>query len=141
MKRPMFTPFLAAAAAASLACTHVHHSRPFPRTARVTKTGPPPHAPAHGYRHKHHAGGMQLELVFDSGLGVYLVVGRAGHYYAGGHFYRQLDGAWYVSDRLDADWARSSHGRLPPGLAKKKAGRGKRNRGGSHPAKPAKRDY
>ncbi len=29
---------------------------------------PPPHAPAHGYRHYHPADGM--ELVFDSELGV-----------------------------------------------------------------------
>ena len=33
---------------------------------RVYRHGPPPHAPAHGYRHKQHG----VELVYDSGRGV-----------------------------------------------------------------------
>ena len=35
-------------------------------------TGPPPHAPAHGYRHKHPDG---VELVYKSNIGGYAVVG------------------------------------------------------------------
>ena len=33
------------------------------------KIGPPPHAPAHGYRHKHQHG---VELEYDSGIGAYI---------------------------------------------------------------------
>ncbi|MFQ5585276.1 MAG: hypothetical protein ACE5GF_00390, partial [Thermodesulfobacteriota bacterium] len=42
------------------------------------KHGPPPHAPAHGYRHKHRHG---VELMFDGGLGVYIAVGLSGIYF------------------------------------------------------------
>ncbi|MEE9551944.1 MAG: hypothetical protein V3V89_02760, partial [Gammaproteobacteria bacterium] len=49
--------------------------------------GPPPHAPAHGYRHKHH--GHDLE--FDSHLGVYVVVGLASVYFLDGLYYKVTD--------------------------------------------------
>jgi len=56
--------------------------------------GPPAHAPAHGYRRKQVAG---MELVFDSGRGVYLVVGLTDHYYHEGYFYRLRGGLWEMS--------------------------------------------
>ena len=40
MKRLIPSLFLAVAAAVSLACAHVHHPRPLPGKARVTKPGP-----------------------------------------------------------------------------------------------------
>lgn len=120
--------------AASLACAEGSYRVPIPRTARAHEAGPPPHAPAHGYRHKHHAQAGEIELVFDSGLGVYVVVGWPGHYYNDGHYYREADGVWHVSSRLDAGWAALSAKKLPPGLAKKST-RGKGKKRGPHPAK------
>jgi len=63
--------------------------------------GPPAHAPAHGYRRKHVAG---MELVFDSGRGVYVV------------FYRLRGGLWEMSLKPDGDWKAASEKSLPMGL-------------------------
>ena len=75
--------------------------------------GPPAHAPAHGYRRKQVSG---VELVFDSGRGVYVVVGLADHYYYDGYFYRLRAGAWEMSLKPDKGWASVSIGSLPSGL-------------------------
>lgn len=97
--------------------------------------GPPPHAPAHGYRRKHHAPEGDVELAFDSELGVYVVIGLPSHYFWDGLYLRVEDGRWYTSARLDGGWEACSRSSLPPGLAKKTAkGRGRRGRG---PAKGA----
>lgn len=78
--------------------------------------GPPPHAPAHGYRYKHHG----HELVFDSGLGVYVVVGLPGVYFHDGAYYRFDHDHWYYSRELKDDWREYKDDRgLPPGLMKK----------------------
>src|SRR5262245_11687981 len=50
--------------------------------------GPPPWAPAHGHR-RHHQRAYQhrdatVDMVFDSGLGVYVVVGLPNYYYWNG---------------------------------------------------------
>jgi len=50
--------------------------------------GPPAHAQAHGYRHKQVAG---FELVFDSNLGLYVVVGHHDYYYCVSYFYRLFE--------------------------------------------------
>lgn len=76
---------------------------------------PPPHAPAHGYRHKHHG----HDLVFDVHLGVYIVGGLIDHYYHHGRFYRYKSHYWDYSDQLDGKWHRSEHKRTPPSLSKK----------------------
>jgi hypothetical protein len=78
--------------------------------------GPPPHAPAHGYRHKTRRG---AELVFDSGLGVYIVVGLPDHYYSDGRYYRYHRGYWEYSPDLDGPWHGRDKKKLPPGLSKK----------------------
>ena len=75
--------------------------------------GPPAHAPAHGYRRKHVAG---MELVFDSGRGVYVVVGLSDHYYHDGYFYRLRGGLWEMSLKPDAGWKAASGKSLPLGL-------------------------
>ena len=59
--------------------------------------GPPPHAPAHGYRRKqqqayHHQGG-DAKLAFDSDLGVYVVLDLPHHYYFDGVYLRIEDGS------------------------------------------------
>ena len=130
MNRPTLALLVALAAFAPLACTHI--DIPYPLEGRVERAGPPPHAPAHGYRQKHHARGGDIELVFDSGLGVYVVVGWPGHYWHDDHYYRDVDGAWQVSVRLDGGWSAAPSRKLPPGLAKKHRGKG------PHPASRAR---
>ena len=76
---------------------------------------PPPAHPPHGHHHTH-AG---VQLVFDSGLGLYLVVDRHDHFYTEGRFYRYADDGWQVSTQLKGDWRQVAHRGLPPGLAKK----------------------
>jgi len=79
----------------------------------TNKSGPPAHAPAHGYRRKHVHG---MELVFDSGLGVYVVVGLSDHYYHDGYFFRLRSGMWETCPKPDGHWKIVSHNSLPIGL-------------------------
>ena len=119
-------------------CVHQHHAgHRAPGPVVASQHGPPPHAPAHGYRHKHHQHGV--DLVFDSEYGVYAVVGRTGHYFYDDHFYRLLDGGWAVSVRLDGGWVGIESGKLPKGLTKRSPrarGQGKGRHG-----RPAKHGY
>ena len=78
--------------------------------------GPPAHARAHGYRNKHVAG---MELSYDSGLGLYIVVGRSNHYYHNGYFYRYHGAVWQISSEPDCGWKSISKESLPPGLRAK----------------------
>lgn len=119
-------------------CVHHHHGRGHasPSVAQrtgpvVAKKGPPPHAPAHGYRHKRRHDGV--ELVFDSGRGVYVVVGLHDHYFHADRYYRLAGGAWQVSARIDRGWTALDLSSLPPGLAKQRGARGRGKR--QHPAK------
>ena len=100
--------------------------------------GPPPHAPAHGHRRKHHDSGGGSELVFDSELGVYVVVDIPNHYYWDGYYLRIEDGGWYASTNLKGGWKPHASHSLPPGLRKKRAkhGNAKKHHGkGRSPAK------
>jgi len=81
--------------------------------------GPPPHAPAHGYRCKHRHGHDDVELVYDSALQVYVVVGRSNHYFLDGYYFRVTDGGWYSCKAVTGPWVRCSKERVPPGLSKK----------------------
>lgn len=84
--------------------------------------GPPPHAPAHGYRAKQQG----HELVYDSGLGVYVVVDLPNVYYYDGIYYRYDHDHWYYSTSPGRGWdAYDTDRKLPPGLAKKH-GKGKK---------------
>lgn len=78
--------------------------------------GPPPHAPAHGYRHKHHNG---PELVFDSGLGVYVVADLNDYFYFENYYYRLLNDHWEISLHVRGPWKPAAMAALPPGLQKK----------------------
>lgn len=82
----------------------------------VRTPGPPPHAPAHGYRRKHQTG---PELRFDSRLGVYVVEGRADVYFSDGWFIRIRNGIWQFSARLGGKWEVRSANWVPPGLRSK----------------------
>jgi len=82
----------------------------------VRQAGPPPHAPAHGYRHKHQSG---AELRFDSDLGVYVVVGHADVYFHDGWFLRDRGGIWQVSVTLAGPWEPRPAEWVPRGLRAK----------------------
>jgi hypothetical protein len=120
------------------ACIHGSHphTRPSPgHDAREARRGPPPHAPAHGYRHKHDVAHGGVDLIFDSGLGVYVVVGWPDHYWHLDRYYRFANGLWMVSARIDGGWADCEPGRIPDGLREKHA----RAKGHwKHPAKHAR---
>jgi hypothetical protein len=97
--------------------------------------GPPPHAPAHGYR-QHHQG---ADLAFDSKLGVYLVVGYSDHFYSKGRFLRLHAGSWQVSTSLRGPWGAYSQASLPPGLRASHPSNAKRPKHKVH--SPAKRRW
>lgn len=80
------------------------------------KQGPPPWAPAHGYRHKHPGGAL---LIYDAGLGSYLVGGHPGCYFHSGRFYCSRGKAWKAGPDLGGPWTVVSLSQLPPGIAKK----------------------
>lgn len=80
------------------------------------KKGPPPHAPAHGYRRKNPHG---LDMTFDSGLGVYIMMDFPMHYYWNGIYYRKHGNQWESSKFIDKKWKRVKKGNLPKGLQKK----------------------
>lgn len=72
--------------------------------------GPPPHAPAHGYRAKYH----DHDLIYDSGLEAYLVVGRHDYYFNDGMYFRYRDDRWQFSVRLDSnDWHDAHYEQMP----------------------------
>ena len=74
--------------------------------------GPPAHAQANGYRNKVVYG---YELIYDSGCGLYVVVGMTDWYYHEGYFYRLRGDVWEISLRCD-EWGPVGHDSLPPGL-------------------------
>ena len=112
---------LALASALALGCVVVQ-----PRP--VAHAGPPPHAPAHGYR-ANHAGG---DLVYDEPLGVYVVVGHPALWFLDGTYFRVVGERWEIATAVAGPWrvarvdavpvrlyeSRHPHG-MPPGRAKK----------------------
>jgi hypothetical protein len=104
--------------------------------------GPPPHAPAHGYRKKHrhayHHRDAEVEVVFDGGLGVYVVLGLPSHYYWEGRYLRVRSGRWYASRHLDAGWSVCDEASVPKALRTKHA---KARKPGKKRHYPAKRRY
>ena len=83
--------------------------------------GPPPHAPAHGYRQKQADG---MELVFDSKLGVYVVVGLPDCYYFDGCYFRLQDDNWQMSVSIDGAWKPAKVKSIPAGLKAKGKAKG-----------------
>jgi hypothetical protein len=124
----------AAGCASLLACGPVHSVTvgkrdPGPELPPVVHErpahGPPPWAPAHGYRHKH-AGAYQsrdgtVDLVFDSGLGVYVVVGIPNSYYWNGTYLRIAGDRWMRAPYLDAHWSPCPPDAVPSALRSKSA--------------------
>lgn len=79
--------------------------------------GPPAHAPAHGYRKKH----GNHDMSYDSGLGVYVVLGAPSIYWWDNFYWRLRDGIWVQASVFDGPWlvVENSYQKVPPGLAKK----------------------
>ena len=116
-------------------CVYHHQHRPPDEQAEARKGGPPPWAPAHGYRHKHQGG---VDLVFDSDLEVYVVVGYPGHYFHRDRYYRHVDGHWRIGLSINGLWSRVRLEAVPTGIRhrhEKPKHRGKRGRGHGPPAK------
>ena len=90
-------------------------TKPPVKTKKIKHKGPPPHAPAHGYRHKHHDG---IELEFDNGLGVYFSVKMPGIYFHNGLYMRLSDGHWKIASHFDGPWRPEAEGQVPHKLKK-----------------------
>ena len=122
-RRTFMTRGLAVMSSLGLAgCNHYFGGPPGHAPAHGRRHGgPPPHAPAHGYRHRHRNSGV--DLVFDTGLGIYVVAGL-GHYFHGGKFYRWHNDIWQVSTHAHGGWHRVDDYAVPRRLFKSK-GKGK----------------
>jgi hypothetical protein len=90
--------------------------QPAPSEVVVVKQGPPPHAPAHGYRHKHEG---KVELCYDSALQVYVVTGHKDCWFRDQSYFRLVKGSWEMSLSYGGPWTPAPAKSLPPGLAKK----------------------
>jgi hypothetical protein len=78
-------------------------------------SGPPPHAPAHGYRRKHHG----HDHVWDADLGVYVVVGLPGVWFLDGHYFRLASERWEVSAEARGPWRLAALASVPVRLVEK----------------------
>ena len=127
------TLFLALAAVTLLGgCASTHIDRVIHRGPAVHAPGPPPHAPAHGRRHKHQG----ITLAFDQALDCYLVVGHSNHYWKDGSFFRLGSGGWEISYSWGSSWVSVGDHRVPDRVRHKHGhGYGKKHKGGHHPAK------
>ena len=85
------------------------------------KHGPPPHAPAHGYRHKHD----NVVLEYNSALEVYVVSGWSNHYFYKDRYYRTTNSGWEITAKFDGPWTSVSTKKLPKGL--RNSGQAKNN--------------
>ena len=115
-------------AAALSACFVVAPDRaPAPGHKHSRGHGPPPHAPAHGYRAKTPQG---VNIVFDTQLGVYVVVDLPDRYWIDDRFFRKGSSGWTVSASLDGPWKACATADLPKGLQGGKPGKsGKAKKG------------
>lgn len=95
----------------------VHYTEAVNPEIKEKHNGPPPHAPAHGYRHKHPDG---EELVYKSDIDVYVVVGHQDYYFHKDKYYRVKNGSWEVSFNMKENWTLVSEKKLPPGLRNNK---------------------
>jgi hypothetical protein len=65
-----------------------------------------------------------VELVYDSGRGVYVVVGLPGHYYCDGRFFRISGAQWEMSLNTTHGWEPVYEHSIPPGLRSKGKSKG-----------------
>jgi hypothetical protein len=100
------------------------------KTVKADHPGPPPHAPAHGYRHKHADG---VVLVYSTEIGVYVVSGHGDAYYHKDWYYRMHKGQWQNSRHIEGPWRKCNDKKVPRGLHSQVADRdhGKGNKKGN----------
>ena len=79
-------------------------------------TGPPPHAPAHGYRWKHD----HRDYVYDQGLGVYVVGGLRDVWYLDDSYFRLVGDRWEIAVDVGGPWRVASARRIPVRLYEKR---------------------
>jgi hypothetical protein len=103
---------LAAALAAGAGCADRHPRSGDYDSGPGRGYGPPPHAPAHGYRHKY----QDRDLEFDSNLGVYVVIDMPALFWLDGWYFRRLGDRWQRSQRWDGPWYDSRWEEVPPRL-------------------------
>ncbi|HEY8120767.1 MAG TPA: hypothetical protein VII78_05570 [Myxococcota bacterium] len=101
---------------ATAACVVVDGGAGGARPPHAQSAGPPPHAPAHGYRQKH--GGH--ELVFDSSLGVYAVVDLREVWFLDGDYFRLNGDHWEIGVAIDGPWRVAASSAVPERLRAKR---------------------
>ncbi len=121
--------FLITACLALVSCTggvrHKHTCHPAPSTTTVVvEKGPPPHAPAHGYRHKH----GNVIIVYESSLGVYVVDGHPGIYFYDGSYYRARESYWQMSLQIRGPWKKIHEAKVPEGLHRSQHAKAKKKK-------------
>ena len=133
MKRALIAT-LAAGLLALAGCVHVEQ-----REHQEARRGPPPHAPAHGYRHHYHA----VDLRYDTYLGVYVVIGHPNHFFSDGHYFRRTGSQWErCRSWKKGNWKTVEVVVVPVQLARHYRGKGpKHGKGNGHGhGGPAKHD-
>jgi hypothetical protein len=115
MRSRFVVAWIGAAALLGSGCIIVDGRGPAPR-AVAHVPGPPPHAPAHGHRHKHHG----RDLVYDSALGVYVVVGVPNLWFFDGHYVRWYGERWEIGVEIEGPWRVATINRVPAGLRDKR---------------------
>ena len=117
---------------------HIHREVAEVHSPRSRGHGPPPWAPAHGHRHRHRDG---VELVFDTGLGVYVAVGHADLYFHGQRYLRLRNHRWEVSVGVGGPWIAVALDAVPTRLhahTKAKKAKLKKAKRHGHAAPPAR---
>jgi hypothetical protein len=90
---------------------------------RYRRHSPPPHAPAHGHRLHYQ---NDIDMIFDSGIGAYIVLGFDNLFFFNNHYMRYYDGYWHYSDRHNGKWLRADDRHIPYSLREARK-RNKRN--------------
>lgn len=94
--------------------------------------GPPPHAPAHGYRHRHHG----VELEYSTEIGAYIVLENPDTYFYNGLYVGvSPEEHWVVAEHLGGPWRVAEAREVPPKLKRakvkgKRQGKGKKKKKG-----------
>jgi hypothetical protein len=116
MRWRLVAALLGAFLVCSLGCVVVDAGDAPPGRAESYHRGPPPHAPAHGYRQKYHG----RDLVFDSELGVYVVVGLPDLWFLDGSYFRWYGERWEMGVHVDGPWRVAPEDHVPGRLREKR---------------------
>jgi hypothetical protein len=81
------------------------------------RSGLPPYAPAHGYLHHYH----NHDIIYDSGIRAYIIVGMPDYYYDNCFYFRYSNIGWQISGSLNDGWKVTDERRVPKKLWNTKA--------------------